>query len=343
MGHRYARKILFIRLSSLGDIIHCTAAVEVLRQWDCEVYFATKPAFAPLIDACVPGVRSYTYDSGIGERKARRKFFQWIDEQNFDHIIDLHDNLRTRLWRRALRRRAPLTVAHKPRLKEFLVLFFRMRKKASLGKGARALLYRNTTISALRKMGVFQEIGSPRGLTHLRLTTDVPPLVGALVPKEDFVVFVPGSVWPGKRWPEENFIELAKKISYPLVVLGSLDEVFCDRIAKVAPKGSVSMRGKTSLVDCAFVLSKAKVVLGNDTGLVHMAEALGKDVIVLEGPTSEALGFTVYRKGSLVLGEDLFCRPCSKNGYICWRWGTRACLKDLSLNRVYEALHSKWN
>ena len=345
MGHRNVqKKVLLIRLSSLGDIVHCTAATQVLQQWDCEVYFATKPAFVPLIDACMPGVYSYAYEPHMegGEKKARQKFFSWIEEKDFDHIVDLHDNIRTRMWRRALQKRAPLTVAHKPRLQEFCVLFLRMRTKASLGRGGRAFLYRQAALSAIRKMGVFREMeNSSYSLTHLQVTMEAALSVQALLPKLDFVVFLPGSAWFGKRWSEKNFMELAKKISYPIVVLGSREEDFCDRIAQAGSVGSVSMRGKTSFVDCAFILHKARAIIGNDTGLTHMAEALGKDVIVLEGPTSKSLGFTAYRKGSVVLGEPLFCRPCSKNGRICWRLGTRACLRDLSQDKVYQALCAK--
>jgi ADP-heptose:LPS heptosyltransferase len=81
-------------------------------------------------------------------------------------------------------------------------------------------------------------------------------------------------------------------------------------------------------------------VIGNDTGMVHVAEALGKDVAMIEGPTHPYRGFSPYRERSLALGLPLLSRPCSKSGRVCVRFGTRLCLRGLSASEVARQLRA---
>src|SRR5690606_35675269 len=165
--------------------------------------------------------------------------------------------------------------------------------------------------------------------------------VAPLLPPEKYFVFLPGSAWPGKKWP--YFAELAERAARlgPVVVLGGEGDLECDAIAERARRinsNSVSLRGKTSMPESAAVIARAALVVGNDTGMVHVAEALGRPALVVEGPTSEALGFSVFRPESQVAALDLLCRPCSKSGRFCWRLGARTCMRGLSVDRVFSAL-----
>lgn len=327
-----------IRFSSLGDVVHSSAAIDPFLQAGYEVFFLTKPAFAPLLKN-IKGVNIYEYQS-TQEPKSREDFFAWLKTQNFQLILDLHDSWRSWRWRGELKQSAPVWVAKKPRWLELAIILLRARKTFSLGRGGRALRYRNLALSALAKSDNTGSIP----LTRLEISAEESRSVEALLPQNDFVALLPSSAWPGKEWPHFAALSahLAKNI--PVVVLGGEKDLVCDAVAEAAKPfapQSISLRGKTSLRQSMAILARAKWIIGNDTGLLHAAEALGKDVAVIEGPTQESLGFSPYRTGSVLLGLPLICRPCSKSGQFCVRLGSRKCLNDLSLEQVSETLRAR--
>ena len=314
-------KVLVIRLSSMGDVVLATSVLAPLRSAGFAVTFVTKAAFAPLLEGHPDIEEVFSF-------RTSQEFFRWLGGKDFSLIVDLQDSLRTRLWRPRFWFRFPILVARKERVREILILWFRLKHFFSFGRGGRAQKFRRLVVNGL---------GLPPPSSPL---TSLPvPMAAAFeasLPKKDFAVLLPGSAWKGKEWP--YFPQLAKILGekVPVVALGGEKDLVCDEIAQ-ASKG-LSLRGKTSLRESVAILSKAKWVIGNDTGMVHVAEALGKDVVMIEGPTGEALGFSPYREGSQLAGLSLFCRPCSKSGKICLRGGSRKCLRDLSVQAVLSKI-----
>jgi heptosyltransferase-2 len=335
------RKVLLLRLSSLGDVVLSTAAIDPFMKAGWDIHFLTKAAFAPVLETD-PRIRSvYRFDSSDGERAAREKFFAWYEKEKFDLVLDLHDSLRTRFWRCRLRKQSRVVVARKERLREILILVFRLGRWLGFGRGGRAAKMRDAALKALRDFGV----GTQTPLQTKISASDLSSGLAATLPREDFLVLVPGSAWEGKKWPYfESLAESAASLA-PVVVLGGKDDVECEAIAarakKVNPQ-SISLQGKTSVAESAAVIARARLVVGNDTGMIHVAEALGRPVVVVEGPTSPALGFSVYRPESKIMALDLICRPCSKSGRFCFRFGTRKCLRALPSERVFEAVSTEW-
>jgi ADP-heptose:LPS heptosyltransferase len=333
-------KALVIRLSSLGDVVLATAALGPLHGAGFRLSVVTKAPFAPLLEHHPFVGEIFRWNKTPGERAARREFFRWYESQNFDLVLDLQNSWRTWLWRRRLRKKAPVFVAKKERGREWLILYFRLGRWLAFGRGGRARKFRRLAVDALSSLGVFAPAPGG-GLTQVCVREEEKEAVRELLPPGEFAAFFPGSAWKGKEWP--YFPELAKVVArkIPVVALGSEKDHACDRIVLSAGQhtGSVSLRGKTDLRQSMAVLAHARWVVGNDTGMLHVAEALGKDVAMVEGPTHERMGFSPYRKGSLLLGLDLFCRPCSKSGRICWR-GTRKCLRGLSVQAVVAKLRA---
>ncbi len=329
-------KVLVIRLSALGDITHASSVIEPLATAGCEIHFVTKSSFASIFQDH-PQLKSiYAYDAAkLGERVAREQFLNWVEQSKFDFILDLHDSLRTRLWRRRLRASARLFVAKKERWREFAILFLRQKNGMGFGAGGRALKMRTLALEALRANGLRVDAAS-MPLTSLAIHADTVASWKAKLPAR-FAVLLPGSAWPGKQWP--YFPELAEAIAaeLPIIALGGEKDLDCDaaaeRAQKINPQSS-SLRGKTNFRDSMAILFLAERIFGNDTGMVHVAEALGKDVTVIEGPTEKSLGFSPYRPGSKIAGLSLVCRPCSKTGKFCLRFGSRICLKGISAKDV---------
>lgn len=334
-------KVLLIRLSSLGDLVLSTAAVGPLRAAGYSISLVTKSEFASLF-LNQPGIEQvYAFDKKAGEGAAREALLEWARLQGFSLVIDLQDSWRTWRWRRALRKIAPVHVLRKPRLREWLVLFLRLGRWLGFGQGGRALRFREAALQALGAEAV--DDGS-QPLTRLEAGAVELAKVAGLLPEGDFVALMPASAWKSKEWPYfgELAALMAKKV--PVVVLGGSRDEVCEAVASAARAvnpASRSLHGQTSLRESMAVLSRARWVIGNDTGMVHVAEALGKPVAMVEGPTHPHMGFSPYREDSVLLGLPLACRPCSKSGRVCVRFGTRFCLRGLGVHQVASRLRER--
>ena len=137
-----------------------------------------------------------------------------------------------------------------------------------------------------------------------------------LLPDSRTVVLAPGAEFgPAKRWPAEHFIELALQMAdahWQVVLLGSpADADVCNKIAQAVP-GAINLAGQTSLEQAIDVLSLAHRAVCNDSGLMHVARAVGVPTVGLFGSTSP--GFTpplpVGHKDARVAQIELPCRPC---------------------------------
>ena len=86
------------------------------------------------------------------------------------------------------------------------------------------------------------------------------------------------------------------------------------------------------------ILSNAYYVIGSDTGLTHIAEALGKNVSMILGPTSSETGANVILDKSKIIKKDIWCRPCSQNGkFPCYRQA-QLCMDLIKPSDVIESI-----
>ena len=142
---------------------------------------------------------------------------------------------------------------------------------------------------------------------------------------------------PAKRWPPSHFAALGRRLmseDYAVWTMGGPgDAAVGDQVAALAPK-IANLAGRTSLSEAIDLIAAAKAVVSNDSGLMHVAAALGRPVIGLYGPTSSV--FTPpLSADAVILREDLPCSPCGKR--VC-PLGHHKCLNDLSPDRVYGVL-----
>ena len=130
---------------------------------------------------------------------------------------------------------------------------------------------------------------------------------------ERFTALCPGAEFgAAKKWPAEHYAAVARSVLQQggqVWLMGSPnDSADCARIAALAP-GSVNLAGRTSLTDAVDLLSVVAQVVCNDSGLMHVACALGRPTVGIFGSTSP--GFTPPL-GDLaqVVALELACRPC---------------------------------
>ncbi len=131
------------------------------------------------------------------------------------------------------------------------------------------------------------------------------------------VVIAPGSKWFTKKWPLEYFKEvigkLEKRKDVTVIVIGGKEEMLLNI---PLTENSIDLRGKTTLLELAEVISRADLVLTNDSSPIHIASAFQNvKILAIFGPTVEKFGFFPWSKNSEVFQvEGLECRPCSIHG-----------------------------
>jgi heptosyltransferase-2 len=157
-----------------------------------------------------------------------------------------------------------------------------------------------------------------------------------------FVVLAPSSVWATKRWPGEKFGELALRIQKELglatVIVGSEEDKAATQAVLEKAPASLDFTGKTSLGALKSVLSKADLVVSNDSSPLHIAIAMGTKVVGVFGPTTKELGFfPLAPAGRAAVAEvkELECRPCGLHGHDRCPLGHFRCMLDLEVNQVF--------
>ncbi len=137
-----------------------------------------------------------------------------------------------------------------------------------------------------------------------------------LSPKTPVAVFCPGAEYgPSKRWPEQYYAELAQSLrtkGYTVWLIGSpKDKDVADKIVALGNPQLVNLCGNTDLSDAIALISCADLVVSNDSGLMHIAAALGRPMVALFGSSSPRFTPPLSDKAQ-VLRIDLPCSPCYK-------------------------------
>ena len=161
-----------------------------------------------------------------------------------------------------------------------------------------------------------------------------------LLEDKKVVVLAPGSKWFTKQWPVEYFNKLAeslKKLSnIKLIVVGGKDEINLP----IEKENIIDIRGKTSLLELADILSRADVVVTNDSSPIHIASAFKKPrIFALFGPTIEKFGFFPWSLNSKVFQVDgLKCRPCGIHGGKSCPEKHFKCMRDILPEEVFNEI-----
>ncbi len=313
-------RCLLLRLSSFGDVVLASAALAALPSDTHEVVWVIASRFQGLLQAHPSGVRVIPFDSRDG-------FFGWYQlcrtlwNERFDIVFDLHGSLRTRilrilfrLWSLKDRRSYTLKLLPKQRLRELCVLVF----KGLVPK-------RCWPTPWVERYAL--------GIAHARPDFTFYRLNQA----ERLVALMPSSRWPQKAWSTASYVECIRLLPCPVIVLGTKEDRASHVLCQALDQASIPyIHGITqSVPELIAMLSRTALYVGSDTGIAHLAEAMGIPVFVLFGPTHPMLGFGPWRTESQSLGSPLGCRPCSKSGRICFRfWDKRACLKRLEPKEV---------
>lgn len=249
------------------------------------------------------------------------------DRQHYDVIYDAHRSLRTILLMPWLKAETKLYFK-KPYFKRALAMTFKLK---SLIRGSKRMLERY--IEPLESIGVHYDGLGPEVF--------VPRKEGG-ADGQKWIGLVPSAQWPGKRWPAENFRRTLEKLLQEthekFLVFGGPDDHFCEEIVRGLPEERVrNLQGKLTLSQVFEAMTKVKICIANDTGLMHVADALSIPSVLIFGPTNSDMGCLPFHPQSQVLEHNLWCRPCSKNGQAPCIRKERWCLTLTTPQMVVEA------
>ena len=155
-------------------------------------------------------------------------------------------------------------------------------------------------------------------------------------PKGDQLLLIPGANHTTKRWPKEKWIHVGTHWSGPITVLGSASERLLVREVAHGIGGRAAALAEDGFTRTLEVMRTARLAVGGDTGLIHLAAACGVPVVSLFGPTRPEDGHWCH--GGSVVQVDLACRPCSRYGGSHCPVGDHACMKSIRTDDVLRAM-----
>ncbi len=308
-------RVLVIRFSSLGDILLTIPCVFLLREEypKASIVFATKQTFSELLVAHndIDQVLCLYRNESIFSFAKRLN-----NDGKFDLIIDLHNSLRSQILRLFLSKKKTL-IYKKPYFKRWLLVFFKINR-----------LPQNESV-AFRYMKTLQPLGIQSRFiqsSFLRQTLNKTPKVITESKKKIMIAIAPGSRWYTKMWPLEGFLTvtktlLARKHDDSIIIFlgGSEERYLGEKIEKEfvdeLGKRVYNFIGTLSLLETSSVLSHARVLLCNDSGLMHMASALKVRVLPLFLSTVPEFGFLpIGLSLEDIISHPLGCKPCDHKG-----------------------------
>jgi heptosyltransferase II len=316
-------RALVIQTAFLGDVVLTTPLISVLAERHGPVDVVTTPAAGSLLETH-PAVRSVIrYDKNARDR-------------GMSGLWKLSSELRARRYSRVY-------LPHRSFRSAVLALLSGAPERIGFAGTAASLSYTRRVprskggheVERLLALAQDSKLSAPVGLG---LTSQDHQEAERWLERHaiapGFVAVAPGSIWGTKRWP--YYADLVKRLGRSCVVIGSAADCdLADSIVTAAPTKTVSAAGALGLRASAALISRAAVLVTNDSAPLHLATAVGTPVVALFGPTVPEFGFGPRRQGDQTLGVGrLACRPCSKHGPETCPLGHHRCMRDLSVEAV---------
>ena len=348
-------KILIVKTSSIGDVIHTLPALLSLRNCypDAHIAWLVEEAAADLIlnhpalnRVLVARRKAWLADLQAGRvLRALREFVKFVRilrDTRYDLVIDFQGLLKSAIW----------------------VFLTKGSRKAGFGRGMAhaelSYVVLNERVPAVdmnqhaleRELLLLKGIGVPA--TGVRYDLFVSPeheseaialLRASGVDEQDKLVAInPMARWPTKLWEPRSFAAVADQLEGQGIRVvftgGAQDRSSIDEICRLMKSKSRRLDGRTSLKTLATIYRRAELLLTTDSGPMHLAAAVGTTVVALFGPTAP-WRTGPYGPGHVVLRAGISCSPCFKKDCLTKDYEERACMKRLSVDEVVQAVLKK--
>lgn len=327
-------KILIIKPSSLGDIVHSLPFLNSIRESfpKAEIHWIVAKGLEGLLERH-PMINKLwiinkedwkKFKKIKGTLKEFRELFALLKRERFDLVIDLQGLLRSGILTAATG--APVRIGFKE-AREGSGMFYT--HKIEGGSDIHAV---DRYLRVAKSLGCdVSEVCFP-----LPLFFENSEKVRNLLPSGKYAVIVPGARWLTKRWHSENFGELASRLPLKSVVVGGkADTEISDEVVKSSKGNAISMTGKTSIGELIEIMKGAKFVISNDSGPMHIAAAVGVPVFAIFGPTNP-VRTGPYGEKHIIIKKEMECAPCYKKTCKSVR-----CLEMISVKDVSDIVIKK--
>jgi heptosyltransferase-2 len=289
---------------------------------DAEIHYLTKHSFKDILSSNPHINKVLTLEDDFD------KMLEQLKAEAYDHVIDLHHNVRTLRVKRFLKKVPSASF-----------------NKLNVGK----FIYTNLKINTLPKKHIvdrYLETVSPFGVENDGKGLDFFIPERDVVKKDDiptshqtgYIGIAIGAAVATKKLPVHKLKELCAAIHHPVILLGGKEDYEAGKeIASVDETKIYNSCGKFNLNESADLVRNAKLIITHDTGLMHIAVAFQKPVVSVWGNTVPSFGMYPYygtrsnQQYSAVQVNKLWCRPCSKIGYKKCPLGHFKCMERIDI------------
>ena len=323
-------KILVIRFSSIRDIVLTSPIVRCLKEQmsgEVQIHFLTKVQYKSIIESNPHVAKVHTIE------KSTNEIIEELKSENFDYIVDLHKNLRSKRVIKALKRIS--FSFDKLNIKKWMLTNFKVNKLPNIHIVDRYF-------EATRVLGVFND---DKGLDYFIPRSAIVNFTD--LPKSHqngYIAFAIGAQHATKRLPTHKIISICKKLNQPIILLGGTEDAeIANDIVKNTGEYVYNACGKFTINQSASIVHQSKKLITHDTGLMHIGAGLGVDIISIWGSTVPAFGMYPYypnnpKKYTIIENKDLKCRPCSKIGYDQCPKKHFKCMEDINEELIVNEL-----
>lgn len=361
-------EVLIIRLSALGDIIHGIPVAARIKERlpECRVSWLVEPAGVPLLasNPAVDRVICLPRRSWLNQLKNPARalavvgdicgFMKEFRNTEYDAVVDLQGLLKSAVF--ALGANSKRRIGFKGTREGAEYLLTDSLDVGDYFGNERHVVEHNLDLAdyACDILGALPAVG--KRYAQFSLPSPLPEenniieeLLGfGSVGSQSFakqVVLVPGTTWDTKVWPADKWAELAIRLfdSFQLrtILVGGPGESLPNQkieqqILRSAPQAQpLNLTGKTSLGELICLYRQANLVIGADTGPLHLAAAVAATPVIAIVGATPSVRNGPYGQDCWSIELSLNCQPCFKK--VC-PLGTHACLQDLTAEYVFEAI-----
>ncbi len=364
LTHRDFRKILLIKLSAVGDVVHTIPVLNKLRRRypNAQLDWLVTPAIAELLqhNPAVTNIIEFEREAWSTPWRfapfvSYARLAARLRAAGYDLVVDMHGQFRTAAL--TLATGSPARIGFdRPRARvwDASPRKFPEQARKHAWQGAREgswLAYTHhipVPTLDLHAVDRYLNVGPILGLDQESADFSFPIPQSAVSRVEallaqyganhaDIVIMAPGTIWETKRWGGDKFAKVAAHFlskGFAVILIGSQRErLVCEEVAALAP-GAINLAGMTALSELAALICRSAIGITNDSGPMHLAVALDRPVVSIFGPT-DPVWIGPYRRADAVLHADLECSPCYLRKLKHCHHG-HACMRSISAPAVIE-------
>lgn len=321
-------KFLVIRFSSIGDIVLTTPIVRCLKNQvgDCEIHFVTKNQYRAILDANPHIDKVYVFSKSV------REVSPYLKKEKYDHVIDLHRNLRS--WRLKKILGVNHSTFDKLNVKKYIATNFKVNNLPEI----------HIVDRYFQAVNSLEVKNDQKGLDFFIDSEDQVVLEDFGI-KGKFLVYAIGGQFNTKKLPRLKIKELIHKIPYDVVLIGGKEDESIGLDIEISCSNVTSLCGQLSIAQSASIIDQADAVITHDTGMMHIAAAFQKKIISIWGNTIPEFGMFPYmpeNESNFDIHEvSLKCRPCSKIGHVECPKGHFNCMNQQDLDAIANSVLQK--